>query len=154
MYSFTDRGGEQLAVRPGGTASVCPSLTTGGLTQSLPAKFYSQGPMFRYERPQKGRMRQFHQIGIELLGAAEPQADVEVIACGADILDAIGVLDRTILELNTLGDGASRQAYRAALVEYFMVHRDALSEDSRCRPELNPLRIFDRKDAVERKSAV
>lgn len=151
MYSFTDRGGEQLTLRPEGTASVCRALLTGGLTQSLPAKFYYQGPMFRYERPQKGRMRQFHQIGIELLGAAEPQADIEVIACGADILDAIGVLDRTVLELNTLGDTESRQAYRAALVEYFSGHRDALSEDSRRRLEMNPLRILDSKDQGDRR---
>ncbi len=151
MYTFTDRGGEELTLRPEGTASVCRALITGGLTQNLPAKFYYQGPMFRYERPQKGRMRQFHQIGIELLGAAEPQADIEVIACGADILDAIGVLSRTTLELNTLGDTDSRKAYRAALVEYFGDHRDALSEDSRRRLELNPLRILDSKDEGDRR---
>ncbi|MEQ8815648.1 MAG: histidine--tRNA ligase [Thalassobaculum sp.] len=151
MYTFTDRGGEELTLRPEGTASVCRALITGGLTQNLPAKFYYQGPMFRYERPQKGRMRQFHQIGIELLGAAEPQADIEVVACGADILDAIGVLSRTTLELNTLGDTDSRKAYRAALVEYFGGHRDRLSEDSRRRLELNPLRILDSKDEGDRR---
>ena len=151
MYTFTDRGGEELTLRPEGTASVCRALITGGLTQNLPAKFYYQGPMFRYERPQKGRMRQFHQIGIELLGAAEPQADIEVVACGADILDAIGVLSRTTLELNTLGDTDSRKAYRAALVEYFGDHRDRLSEDSRRRLELNPLRILDSKDEGDRR---
>ncbi len=151
MYTFVDRGGEELTLRPEGTASVCRALITGGLTQSLPAKFYYQGPMFRYERPQKGRMRQFHQIGIELLGAAEPQADVEVVACGADILDAIGVLPRTKLELNTLGDADSRKAYRAALVEYFGSQRDRLSEDSRRRLELNPLRILDSKDEGDRR---
>ena len=151
MYTFTDRGGEELTLRPEGTASVCRALITGGLTQNLPAKFYYQGPMFRYERPQKGRMRQFHQIGIELLGAAEPQADIEVISCGADILDAIGVLSRTTLELNTLGDTDSRKAYRAALVEYFGDHREALSEDSRRRLELNPLRILDSKDEGDRR---
>lgn len=151
MYTFTDRGGEELTLRPEGTASVCRALITGGMTQNLPAKFYYQGPMFRYERPQKGRMRQFHQIGIELLGAAEPQADIEVVACGADILDAIGVLSRTTLQLNTLGDTDSRKAYRAALVEYFGGHRDRLSEDSRRRLELNPLRILDSKDEGDRK---
>ena len=151
MYTFTDRGGEELTLRPEGTASVCRALITGGLTQNLPAKFYYQGPMFRYERPQKGRMRQFHQIGIGLLGAAEPQADIEVVACGADILDAIGVLSRTTLELNTLGDTDSRKAYRAALVEYFGDHRDRLSEDSRRRLELNPLRILDSKDEGDRR---
>lgn len=151
MYTFTDRGGEELTLRPEATASVCRALITGGLTQSLPAKFYCHGPMFRYERPQKGRMRQFHQIDIELLGASEPQADIEVIACGADILDALGVLDRTVLELNTLGDTVSRRAYRAALVEYFSGHRDDLSEDSRRRLELNPLRILDSKDEGDRR---
>lgn len=151
MYTFTDRGGEELTLRPEATASICRALITGGLTQSLPAKFYCHGPMFRYERPQKGRLRQFHQIDIELLGAAEPQADIEVIACGADILDALGVLDRTTLELNTLGDTESRRAYRAALVEYFSGHRDALSEDSRRRLELNPLRILDSKDEGDRR---
>src|SRR3546814_14640546 len=95
-------------------------------------------------------MRQVHPVVIELLGAAEPQAGVGGIACCADIRDAIGVLDRTILELNTLGDGASRQAYRAALVEYFMGYRDALSEDSWRRLELNPLRVLDSKDAGDR----
>lgn len=151
MYSFTDRGGEELTLRPEATASVCRALITGGLTQSLPAKFYCHGPMFRYERPQMGRQRQFHQIDIELLGAAEPQADIEVIACGVDILDALGVLGRTTLELNTLGDTESRRAYRAALVEYFAGHRDSLSDDSRRRLELNPLRILDSKDEGDRR---
>ncbi len=151
MYTFTDRGGEELTLRPEGTASVCRALISGGQTQNLPAKFFYQGPMFRYERPQKGRMRQFHQIGIELLGAGEPQADIEVITCGADILDAIGVLGRTTLEINTLGDTESRQAYRAALVDYFGAHADALSEDSRRRLALNPLRILDSKDDGDRR---
>lgn len=151
MYTFTDRGGEQLTLRPEGTASVCRALISGGLTQSLPAKFYYQGPMFRYERPQKGRMRQFHQIGIELLGAGEPQADIEVIACGADILESIGVLERTTLEINTLGDTESRRAYRGALVEYFSGHRGALSEDSQRRLDVNPLRILDSKDDGDRR---
>jgi histidyl-tRNA synthetase len=107
--------------------------------------------MFRYERPQKGRMRQFHQIGIELLGVAQPAADIEVIACGAAILRELGVLDRTLLEINTLGDGESRQAYRRVLVEYLMTFRDRLSEDSRARLERNPLRILDSKDEGDRR---
>ena len=112
MYSFTDKGGEALTLRPEGTAGVVRALISGGLSQHLPLKYFYAGPMFRYERPQKGRMRQLHQIGIELLGAAQPAGDVEIIACGATILRELGVLDRTSLELNTLGDGDSRAAYR------------------------------------------
>jgi histidyl-tRNA synthetase len=151
MYTFADNGGEQITLRPEGTASVARALISGGLSQSLPLKFFYQGPMFRYERPQKGRQRQFHQIGIELLGVAEPQADIEVLACGADILDAIGILEHTTLELNTLGDIESRKAYRAALVAYFSDHLEALSEDSRRRLEVNPLRILDSKNEGDRK---
>ena len=146
MYTFTDRGGEEITLRPENTAGVVRAVMSGGLTQQVPLKYYYAGPMFRYERPQKGRQRQFHQIGIELVGVAEPQADVEVIACGADILDALGILDRTVLQLNTLGDTESRAAYRAALVAYFQDHREQLSEDSRRRLEVNPLRILDSKD--------
>src|SRR3546814_18811993 len=107
--------------------------------------------MFRYERPQKGRQRQFHQIGVEILGVPTPQADVEVIAVGAHILDELGLLGRTVLELNTLGDRESRQAYRNVLVEYFSGHRDGLSDDSRARLERNPLRILDSKDEGDRR---
>ena len=102
--------------------------------------------MFRYERPQKGRYRQFHQIDIELIGPAEPLADAEVIACGWDILKALGVAGDTVLELNTLGDKESREAYRDALVAYFTAHQAALSQDSLARLERNPLRILDSKD--------
>ena len=151
MYTFEDRGGESVTLRPEMTAGVCRALVSNGLTQTnLPRKVFYAGPMFRYERPQKGRYRQFHQIGIEVLGAAEPLADAEVIACGWDILCALGVSDGTVLEINTLGDAESRAAYRAALVEYFSAHRDALSHDSRVRLEKNPLRILDSKDETDR----
>lgn len=152
MYTFTDRGGDSVTLRPEMTAGVCRALVSNGLTQSnLPRKVFYAGPMFRYERPQKGRYRQFHQIGIEVLGAAEPLADAEVIACGWDILVALGVSDGTVLEINTLGDAESRDAYRAALVAYFSAHRDALSHDSQVRLEKNPLRILDSKDEVDRR---
>ena len=151
MYSFTDKGGEELTLRPEGTAGVARAVVSNGLAQDLPLKFFYAGPMFRYERPQKGRMRQFHQIGIELLGVAQPAADIEVIACGAAILRELGVLDRTLLEINTLGDAESRQAYRRVLVEYLMRFRDRLSEDSRARLERNPLRILDSKDEGDRR---
>jgi histidyl-tRNA synthetase len=146
MYSFADKGGENLSLRPENTAGVVRAVMTNGLTQSLPLRLFYQGPMFRYERPQKGRFRQFHQIGIELIGVKEPQGDVETIALGAEILAALGVLPRTVLELNTLGDAPSRAAYRDALVKYYKNHEKNLSEDSRHRLERNPLRILDSKD--------
>ena len=151
MYSFTDRGGDALTLRPEGTAGVCRALVSNGLTQSLPQKVFYAGPMFRYERPQKGRYRQFHQIGLELIGPSEPLGDAEVIACGWDILQALGVARDTVLEVNTLGDRDSRAAYRSALVEYFTDHKAALSEDSLARLERNPMRILDSKDPGDRR---
>ncbi len=150
MYTFTDRGSDSITLRPEGTAGICRALVSNGLTQALPQKVFYAGPMFRYERPQKGRYRQFHQIGVELLGAAEPLADAEVIACGRDILVALGVAGTVELQVNTLGDGPSRAAYRSALVAHFTEFREALSEDSRLRLEKNPLRILDSKDATDR----
>ncbi|GGF00122.1 histidine--tRNA ligase [Aliidongia dinghuensis] len=146
MYTFKDRGGEEITLRPEYTAGIARAVLSNGLTQATPLKFFGAGPMFRYERPQKGRYRQFHQIDAELIGAAQPQADVEVIAMGAAILDELGVLKSCRLELNTLGDTESRTAYRAALVEYFTRHLDKLSDDSRDRLGRNPLRILDSKD--------
>ncbi|HEV8016879.1 MAG TPA: histidine--tRNA ligase [Stellaceae bacterium] len=146
MYTFADRGGEEITLRPEYTAGIVRAVLSNGLTQSLPLKFFAAGPMFRYERPQKGRFRQFHQIDVELIGAAQPAADVELIALAADILDELGVLKDTVLELNTLGDTTSRAGYRAALVEYYGGKRAGLSEDSLRRLETNPLRILDSKD--------
>ncbi len=146
MYSLKDRGGEDLSLRPENTAGVVRAVLSNGLTQSTPLKFFYSGPMFRYERPQKGRFRQFHQIGVELLGVAQAQADIEVIALGRRILETLGVADRAMLELNTLGDPESRADYRRALVDYFSAHRGSLSEDSRRRLDTNPLRILDSKD--------
>jgi histidyl-tRNA synthetase len=146
MYSFTDNGGEHITLRPENTAGVARAVISGGLAQNVPLKFFYAGPMFRYERPQKGRYRQFHQIGIELIGVSEPLGDIEVIAAGAQILDRLGVLRHTTLELNTLGDSESRAAYRSALVEYLRGHVDKLSADSRTRLDRNPLRILDSKD--------
>jgi histidyl-tRNA synthetase len=150
MYTFNDRGGEEITLRPENTAGVARAVLSNGLTQATPLKFFYSGPMFRYERPQKGRYRQFHQIGAELIGPAQPQADIEIIALGADILDALGVLKSCEIQLNTLGDTSSRQAYRAALVEYFSARLDGLSEDSRDRLTRNPLRILDSKDEGDR----
>jgi histidyl-tRNA synthetase len=151
MYTFADRGGDSITLRPENTASVCRALVSNGLTQSLPQKVFYAGPMFRYERPQKGRYRQFHQIGLELIGPAEPLADAEVIACGWHILTALGIAGDVVLEINTLGDTASRDAYRAALVAYFTAHEGQLSDDSRLRLVKNPLRILDSKDEGDRR---
>ncbi len=151
MYTFKDRGGEDVTLRPENTAGVVRAVLSNGLTQSTPLKFLYSGPMFRYERPQKGRFRQFHQIGVELIGVAQAQGDIEVIALGSRILDALGVRQRTVLELNTLGDPASRAAYRDALVSYFSAHASQLSEDSLRRLDRNPLRIFDSKDDADQR---
>ena len=145
-YTFTDRGGESLTLRPEGTAGIVRALISAGLAQTLPQKFFYSGPMFRYERPQKGRMRQFHQIGVELLGPTQPLADAEVIHVGAMVLDALGVAGGCTLHLNSLGDAESRQAYRAELVSYLDGHAAKLSEDSQRRLAANPLRILDSKD--------
>jgi len=151
MYTFKVHEGEEITLRPENTAGVARALMSGGLAQQLPLKYFYAGPMFRHERPQKGRQRQFHQIGVELLGVAQPLGDVEVIALGAHILQELGVYDATRLELNTLGDPESRRGYRAALVEYFGDHLEAMSEDSRARLERNPLRILDSKDEGDRR---
>jgi len=151
MYTFEDRGGDSVTLRPEGTAGVCRALITAGLTQTLPQKVFYQGPMFRYERPQKGRYRQFHQIGVELLGPGVPLADAEVIACGWQILNALGVAKDVVLNINTLGDAPSRENYRAALVAYFSEHEASLSADSKTRLEKNPLRILDSKDEGDQK---
>jgi histidyl-tRNA synthetase len=150
MYVFKDRGGEDMCLRPENTASVVRAVISGGMAQDLPLKFFYYGPMFRYERPQKGRLRQFHQIGVELMGASEPMADVEVMALGQHILDELGVAGSVTLQINSLGDPASRQAYREALVAYLAGHRDRLSADSQARLERNPLRILDSKDEGDR----
>ena len=147
MYTFQDRGGESLTLRPEYTAGICRAfISNGELAQQLPLKIFAAGPMFRYERPQKGRQRQFHQIDLEVLGAPEPGADIEVITVAADILDRLGLLDRCVLKLNSLGDPESRAAYRKVLVDYYSKHLVQLSEDSRDRLNRNPLRILDSKD--------
>jgi histidyl-tRNA synthetase len=146
MYTFTDKGGDSLTLRPEGTAGVCRAFISGGLAQHLPLKLFYRGPMFRHERPQKGRLRQFHQVGVELLGVEKPEADVEVIAMARHLLDDLGIGSHTTLELNTLGDVESRENYRKVLVDYFTAHLAGLSEDSRNRLAKNPLRILDSKD--------
>ena len=150
MYTFTDRSGAEVTLRPEGTAGVARAVISGGLAQRMPLKYFYAGPMFRYERPQKGRLRQFHQIGVELLGVGEPVGDVEVIALGAAILEELGVAGQTVLELNTLGNAESREAYRGVLVDYLEARRAELSDDSVSRLARNPLRILDSKNPGDR----
>ncbi len=149
MYTFEDRGGRSITLRPEYTAGIARAYLSNGWQQHAPMKLYASGPMFRYEQPQKGRFRQFHQIDAEVLGAAEPQADAEIIALAALLLEDLGLADKVVLNLNTLGDTESRTAYRAALVHYFTAHKASLSKDSLERLAKNPLRILDSKDTTD-----
>ncbi|MEQ8733415.1 MAG: histidine--tRNA ligase [Rhodospirillaceae bacterium] len=151
MYTFETKGGESITLRPEGTAGVARAFISNGLAQHSPLKFFYNGPMFRHERPQKGRQRQFHQIGVELIGVESPQADIEVIALAQQILDGLGLSEYTTLELNSLGDVESRTAFRDVLTAYFQSHESHLSSDSKARLAKNPLRIFDSKDDEDRK---
>jgi len=153
MYSFEDRGGESLTLRPEFTAGIARAWITNGWKQHAPLKVATHGPLFRYERPQKGRYRQFHQIDAEIIGAAEPQADVELLAMADQLLRELGI-EGVTLQLNTLGDADSREAWRAALVEHFRAVKGELSEDSQERLEKNPLRILDSKDPRDRRFVV
>jgi histidyl-tRNA synthetase len=150
MYSFEDRGGDSLTLRPEFTAGICRAYLTGGWQQYTPLKLVTSGPLFRYERPQKGRYRQFHQIDAEVIGAAEPAADVELLAFADQLLNELGIADGVTLQLNTLGDAETRDAWRAALVAHFEKHRGELSEDSLVRLDKNPMRILDSKDPRDR----
>ena len=149
MYTFPDRGGDSLTLRPEFTAGIARAYLTEGWQQYAPLKLATSGPVFRYERPQKGRFRQFHQIDAEVIGAPEPAADVEVLALADQLLSELGI-EGVTLQLNTLGDAATRDAWRAALVAHFEAARDALSDDSLARLEKNPLRILDSKDPRDR----
>jgi len=150
MYNFDDRGGDSITLRPEFTAGICRAFLSEGWQQHVPLKIATHGSAFRYERPQKGRFREFHQLDAEIIGAAEPQADVEILSLGYQLLHELGIADGVTLELNTLGDPETRDAWRAALVEYFQAHRAGLSEDSQARLERNPLRILDSKDPADR----
>lgn len=150
MYSFADRNGDMMTLRPELTAGLSRAFVANGWAQSVPLRLYAWGAAFRYERPQKGRYRQFHQIDAEILGAAAPEADVEAIGFAAQFLDELGLTDRVTLELNTVGDAQTRADWRAALIAYFQNVRDALSPDSQERLDRNPLRILDSKDPDDR----
>ena len=150
MYTFDDRGGDSITLRPEFTAGIARAYLTNGWQQFAPMKLSVHGPLFRYERPQKGRYRQFHQIDAEIIGAAEPAADVELLVMADQLLKELGINDGVTLQLNTLGDTQSRDAWRAALVGYFNDNKAALSEDSLTRLNKNPLRILDSKDPKDR----
>jgi len=150
MYSFEDRGGESITLRPEFTAGICRAYLSEGWQQFAPLKLATYGPAFRYERPQKGRFRQFHQLDVEVIGAAEAAADVDLLSLGDQLLKELGIHEGVTLQLNTLGDATTRDAWRSALVEHFQAHRGSLSEDSLVRLERNPLRILDTKDPKER----
>jgi histidyl-tRNA synthetase len=149
MYTFDDRNGDSLTLRPEGTASCVRAVLQNGLLQQLPLRLWYAGPMFRHERPQRGRHRQFHQIGVEAFGAAGPDIDAEVILMTARLWRALG-LDNLRLEMNSLGSSAARAKYRAVLTDYFCAHFELLDEDSRDRLERNPLRILDSKNPAMR----
>ena len=150
MYSFEDRGGESITLRPEFTAGIARAYITNGWQQFAPLKVATHGPLFRYERPQKGRYRQFHQLDAEVLGSDSPLADAELLVFADQLLKELGINDGVTLTLNTLGDADSRDAWRAALVEHFEAHRGDLSEDSLARLDKNPLRILDSKDPKDR----
>ena len=150
MYTFPDRGGDSLTLRPEFTAGLARAYLTEGWQQFAPLKLATSGAVFRYERPQKGRYRQFHQIDAEILGAPEPAADVELLTLADQLLHELGIAEGVTLQLNTLGDADTRDAWRAALVSHFEKHRGDLSEDSLARLDKNPLRILDSKDPRDR----
>ena len=153
IYSFQDRSNESIALRPEFTAGVMRAYISNSLTHSLPLKFFSSGPLFRYDRPQLGRQRQLHQINFEYIGAEGPHTDAETIKLACDILSSLGLLNDVTLELNSLGCAESRSAYQAKLSEYFNGHKEHLSEDSLKRLTKNPMRILDSKDANDKKIA-
>jgi histidyl-tRNA synthetase len=149
MYTFTDRGGDSVTLRPEFTAGICRAFLSEGWQQYAPIKVATHGSAFRYERPQKGRFREFHQLDVEIIGASEPSADIELLAFASQLLDDLGIKGVT-LELNTLGDRPSRQAWSEANTEYFSSYSRQLSPDSKIRLEKNVLRILDSKDEGDR----
>lgn len=146
MYTFLDRSQESLTLRPEGTASCVRAGIEHGLLYNQIQRLYYMGPMYRHERPQKGRYRQFYQFGIEAFGMAAPEIDAEIILMSARLWRELGLTERLQLQINSLGSNAARQQYRAALVKYFIQHEAALDEDSKRRLQANPLRILDSKN--------
>ena len=145
MYTFNDKGNEEITLRPEGTAGIVRAIISNGLAHEMPFKAFYHGPMFRYERPQKGRLRQFHQIGIELLGTKSEQADIEVIACANNLIKSLNIDKSSTLNINSLGNIAERKIYIAELLVYLNDFKNKLSIDSKNRFKKNPLRILDSK---------
>ena len=150
MFTFKDRNDESLTLRPEGTASVARHFLTEKLHQQLPLRFFYHGPMFRYERPQKGRLRQFNTVGVELLGEPTPRGDIECISLACLFFKKLGIQKHLTLEINSIGDLESRDKYKEALINYLKPLKSKLSEDSKRRLKKNPLRILDSKDAADR----
>lgn len=146
MYTFDDRNGDSLTLRPEGTASCVRMAMENGLVHNQIQRLWYAGPMFRHERPQKGRYRQFHQVGVEAYGMEGPDIDAEMILISARLWRQLGLLEHVTLELNSLGSLEARAAYRDLLVEYFEQHLEVLDEDSKRRLHTNPLRILDTKN--------
>lgn len=149
MYSFADKKGRIIALRPEFTASIIRAFISNGLKQNLPLKLFSSGPLFRYDRPQEGRQRQFHQLNFEYIGAVGSYSDAETISMASRLLTELGLTDDIVLELNSLGCSESREKYQSALIEYFKKYENELSDDSKQRLEKNPLRILDSKDEAD-----
>ena len=150
-YIFKDRSEDELMLRPEGTSGVVRAFLNAGLTQDIPKRYSYYGPMFRYERPQKGRLRQFKQFGIECIGINNSMADVEVISLGHAFLEKLNILDKINLKINTLGDSETRLRYRKALVDYLNDYKSELSNESIKRLSENPLRILDSKNDTDKK---
>merc|ERR1711991_426497 len=142
MYSFLDKSNDSLTLRPEGTAGIARALISNGLTQSLPQRYFYYGPMFRYERPQKGRLRQFNQVGVELYGKGNYFEDCEVIRIAYNFLKEIGILKDVELKINTIGKATSRNNFIIELKSYFSKNKGKLSSDSLKRLGKNPLRIL------------
>ncbi|WP_298768681.1 histidine--tRNA ligase [uncultured Shewanella sp.] len=148
MYTFDDRNGDSLTLRPEGTASTVRAGNQHGLLYNQEQRLWYMGPMFRHERPQKGRYRQFHQFGVEVYGIASADSDAEVLMLSARLWQKLGVSEHVRLEINTLGDSDERAQYRDALIAFLETHKDALDEDSKRRMYTNPLRVLDTKNAA------
>ena len=151
MYDFTDKGDRHVALRPEFTASIMRAVISNNLTDNLPQKLFSHGPVFRYDRPQAGRQRQFYQLNFENIGPSGPYHDAEMIELAVKLLEDFGILDYAKLQINSLGNSTDRASYNQALVEYFSKYKNDLSEDSKKRLESNPLRIIDSKDKKDQK---
>ena len=145
MYTFIDRSNDKLTLRPEGTAGIARAIISNGLTQNIPLKYFYYGPMFRYERPQKGRLRQFTQVGVEVYSKSGIEKDFEVIYLAANFLKGLNILDNLILKINNLGNLEDRNIYKKILQKYYLKHKNKLSKESIIRLEKNPLRILDSK---------